>query len=71
MCDESTDISVTKEVILYARIFAGGKVSTHFLKLIYILDGKAETIEKALLSFLDETNIPISTSQHLVVTVPM
>ena len=60
MCDESTDISVTKELILNARIIAGGKVSAHFLKLIHILDGKAETIEKALLSFLDETNIPMS-----------
>ena len=60
MCDESTDISVTKELILYARIIAGGEVSTHFLKLIHIQDGKAETIEKALISFLDETNIPIS-----------
>ena len=60
MCDESTDISVTKELILYARIIACGKVSTHFLKLIHIPDGKAETIETALISFLDHTNIPIS-----------
>ena len=60
MCDESTDISVTKELILYARIIACGKVSTHFLKLIHIPDGKAETIETALISFLDHTNIPVS-----------
>ena len=60
MRDESTDISVTKEPILYAHITASGKVSTHFLKLIHIADGKAETIERALMSFLDHTNIPIS-----------
>ena len=60
MCDESTDISVTKELILYARIIACKKVSTHFLKLIDIPDGKAETIETALISYLDQTNIPIS-----------
>ena len=60
MCDESTDISVTKELILYARIIACGKVSTHFLKLNHIPDGKAETIETTLISFLDHTNIPIS-----------
>ena len=72
MCDESTDISVTKELIVYARIIAGGEVSTHFLKLIHIADGKAETIEKVLTSFLDENNIPISNiTAILVVMVPM
>lgn len=34
MCDESTDISVTKELILYARILSSGEVQAHFLKLI-------------------------------------
>ena len=33
MCDESTDISVSKELILYVRIIACGRVSKHFLKL--------------------------------------
>lgn len=60
MCDESTDISVTKELILYARIIQCGEVSTHFLKLIHIPDGRAETIENGIISFLDETNIPVA-----------
>ena len=60
MCDELTDISVTKELIAYARIIADGEVSKHFLKLIHIADGKAETIEKVLTAFLDENDIPIS-----------
>ena len=60
LCDESTDISVTKELILYARIIAEEIVSTHFLKLIHIPYGKAETIENVLISFLDEKKFPIS-----------
>ena len=39
MCDESTDISVTSELILYVCILLGREVQAHFLKLIYINDG--------------------------------
>jgi len=39
MCDESTDISVTKDLILYARILSSGEVQAHFLKLICINNG--------------------------------
>ena len=60
MCDESTDISVSKELILYVCIIACGRVSVHFLKLIQIPDGRAETIENAMISFLDKANIPVS-----------
>ena len=59
MCDESTDISVTKELILYARILSCGEVRAHFLKLIN--DGTAETIKNAILSYLEEANIPLFT----------
>ena len=58
MCDESTDISVTKELILYARILSCGEVRAHFLK---INDGTAETIKNAILSYLEEANIPLFT----------
>ena len=61
MCDESTDISVTKELILYARILSCGEAQAHFLKLIYIHDGKAETIENTILAYLEEAGIPLST----------
>ena len=61
MCDESTDISVTKELILYARILSGKEVQAHFLKLTHINDGKAETITKAILEYLEKNDIPLST----------
>ena len=32
----------------------------YFLKLIYITDGCGETIEKVILSYLEQVNIPIS-----------
>ena len=58
LCDESTNISVTKELILYARILCGKEVKAHFLKLS---DGKAETIVKAILAYLEKSDIPLST----------
>ena len=43
MTDESTDISVTKELILYACAVFNGEVHVYFVKLIRISDGCAET----------------------------
>ena len=43
--DESTDISVTKELILYARVLCRGDVRVFFLKIIKIADGCAGTIQ--------------------------
>ena len=59
MIDESTDISVTKELILYARVLYNSDVHACFLKIIKIADGKAETIEKALVAYLQECNLSI------------
>ena len=53
MADECTHISITKELILYACILCGSEVHACFLK-IDIRDGKAETIEKAILSYLSQ-----------------
>ena len=60
MADESTDISITKELILYARILCGSEVHVCFLKIINICDGKVETIEKAILFYLEQANIKVS-----------
>ena len=59
MADESTDISVTKELILYARVSYKGKVHVCFLKLIHIPDGTAETIEKAILTYLEQAKVTL------------
>ena len=57
MVDESTDISVTKELILYARILQGNEVHVHFPKIIHIPDGTTETIVKAVLAYLHQVKI--------------
>ena len=61
MCDESTDISVTNELILYARILCGKEVKAHFLRLIHISTSTTETIMKAILAYLEKNYIPLST----------
>ena len=63
MRDESTDISITKELILYARILyiKVHGVKAYYLKLIHISDGKVETIVKAILAYLEKNDISFST----------
>ena len=58
--DESTDISLTKELIVYARILCSGVVYVCFLKIIQISDGTADTIVKAILSYLEQAGITVS-----------
>jgi hypothetical protein len=60
MCDESTDISITKELILYCRIVCNREIQTHFLKLVQLPDGKAETIHDAIVAFLQGAGIHLS-----------
>ena len=55
--DESTDIAVTKKLVLYARIVKDCTVSTLFLKNIQILDGRAETIMDAMKQWIDANKI--------------
>ena len=47
MCDESTDTSDLKQLVIFIRILVKDQAQTHFLK-IDICDGKAETIEGKL-----------------------
>lgn len=57
MVDESTDISVTKELSLYARVLFKDEVHAYFLKLIKIPNGTADTVEHAILTYLEEANL--------------
>ncbi|XP_064635785.1 piggyBac transposable element-derived protein 4-like [Lineus longissimus] len=54
MCDETTDISVTKELIVYTRYLSGGKSVTRFLEVRELPDGCAETIFQSLLKMEEE-----------------
>ena len=55
MVDESTDVSVLKQLVLYGRAVAGGKLKTHFLKIVDIEDGRATTIVDAITTYLCES----------------
>ena len=64
MADETTDISVSKELILYGRYVIPTAtpekcVWSVFLHITELEDGKAGTITKAILEFLATLNIPI------------
>ena len=60
MADESTDVSVTKELILYSRVVFNDEEHVYFLKLIRISDGHTETNEQAILLYMQDADIPIS-----------
>ena len=60
MANESKDTSVTKEMIMYARVLCKGNVDLCFLKLIEIRDGRAEMTEKAIVTYLEQANITMS-----------
>ena len=61
MVDETTDISVMKEMVLYARFVSStSSVTSYFLKIIELSDGRAETVEEAILAYLMEKSIPLS-----------
>ena len=52
MVDETTDISIVKEMALYARFISctDGTIVTSFLKIVELSDGRAETVEEAILT---------------------
>ena len=60
LCDESTDVSTVKQLVIYIRIIHDGKPETHFLQLREIANGTAETVTSALLASCCEYNIDIS-----------
>ena len=60
LCDETTDISVLKQMVVYGKYLTdSGDTCTVFLKINDLFDGKAETIERALLQFCEATEISI------------
>ena len=44
LCDESTDTSNLKQLVIFVRVLVKGEAQTHFLTILDISDGKAETI---------------------------
>ena len=60
MIDETTDIAVLNEMVIYCRYVSNNSVKTAFLKIAELFNGTAECIEKTLLEYLHENNIPLA-----------
>ena len=60
MVDESTDVSILKQLVIYGRAVAGGKLKTRYLKIIDIDDGKAVTIVDALTAYLHSAGLHLN-----------
>jgi hypothetical protein len=46
LCDESTDVANLKQLVVFVRFLIKGKSQTSFLKIVDLVDGMAETIER-------------------------
>ena len=60
MIDESTDVSVLKQLVVYGRAVVDGKLESHFLGMRDLADGRAMTIERSLLEFLNDNGLEIT-----------
>ena len=61
MIDESTDISVTKQLVIYGRYISDeGEPCTTFLKVQDLVDGTAVRIVENLRFYLNEKQLPFS-----------
>ena len=60
LCDESTDVSNIKQLVIFVRYLDQGKPNTAFLKMVDLFDGTARSIEKALLDVCNECGIHFS-----------
>ena len=59
MLDETTDVAVMKQLIVYGRYILDGTVQTRFLQMVQIPDGTAVTIVEAVMKFCDDWNLEI------------
>ena len=60
LTDESTDISVKKQLVLVARYLSGKQVKTAFVEISDIPDGTANTITQAIHSFMAKRSLDIN-----------
>ena len=59
MVDESTDVTITKKLVIYVKIVNQCHTKTCFLANIDIVDGRAETIYDTILNWAGERNISL------------
>ena len=58
--DESTDIAILKQLVVYGRGVEKGELQCNFLKIKGLTDGTATSIKTATLNFLHTTNFHIA-----------
>ena len=59
MVDEATDVSVTKNLILYATFVDGRQVITSYLGVLEVEDGTTNTITESILALLKKWNLDV------------
>ena len=60
MVDESTDVTITKKLVIYVKIVNQCHTKTCILANIDIVDGRAETIYDTILNWAGERNISLN-----------
>ena len=57
MVDESTDVTITKKLVIYAKIVSHCRTKIYFVTNIDIADGRAETICVAVMIWVKDKKI--------------
>jgi hypothetical protein len=60
ICDETTDLSTTKQLIIYIKAIVDCDVDTFFLALKELNDASAKSIVKSILTTLSEHGLDLS-----------
>ena len=61
MIDESTDVAVLSEMVVYACYVTATKtIKTAFMNIINLFNGTAETIEKAVLDYMESKDLALA-----------
>lgn len=57
--DETTDVSVTKQLIVYSRYLVNGDIRSSFVSILELCDGTAPTIVAAVCKLCEDLNLDI------------
>ena len=55
MADETTDVSILKQLVLYGRAEEKGELKSYLLKMVEFEDGKADIITCAIVHYLESS----------------
>lgn len=58
--DESTDVSVLKQLVIYGRCVVNGELMSHFFGVRDLFNGTAGTIKTSMLQFLADVGLSLN-----------